>query len=572
MLRHSAGRVLTQTRHAGRSNPGVSPFPLDSAREAYVRGDYGAVLDLLAAVRIGEPAPTEAWLLRARALLRLRRPEDVATELAPILPGIPDTDERTTAAMLHGAALARLVPARGIAVLAAIADTAQRERAHAAVRAEISYFRAVAHWSADELDKAEELARDAQRNGRDVLAVLAMQLRAWIAATRPTETRYADALTIWRTAARAYMRCRERDLDLATMILQQTASLEQTLRSATVRGTHRSTRGTRTLPGSAFPTLTPATQFLRLCYDDGWLFALDGDVAAALAKMREAEDSATTPAWRVWSRASYAAMAAFFGENGAAREAADSATARAQVIDWNATTDDEHLAFLHLAETYAYLGESRAATAALARFDDIGRPVDATRVLRRPERDPRLVGWYAHVLGLVRRGEDDVSSAAAALTSAVQAFRSCGYLWREAVSLIELDALPGPSQSGAHLDRAVSVIREHFPESFVAQRLGPWARAAADPVIGALTPAEREVLRHVLEARTQQEIADLTGRAYNTVRTQVQALHRKLRTSSNAQIIVACARRGIGAPSWRFNETASVGSPPVRRQARKPGA
>ncbi len=547
--------MLPQTRHAGRPNPGISPFPLDAAREAYVRGDYVAVLDLLAAARIGEPAPIEAWLLRARALLRLRRPDDVAAELAPVLPAIADVDERTTAAMLHGAALARLVPARGIAVLAAIADTAQRERAHTAVRAEISYFRAVAHWSADELERADELARDAQRNGRDVLAVLAMQIRAWIAATKPTETRYADALAIWRNAARAYVRCRERDLDLATMILQQTASLEQTLRSATVRGTHRSTRGARTLPGSAFPTITPTTQFLRLCYDDGWLFALDGDLSTALAKLREAEEASTTPAWRVWARATSAAILAFFGENGAARESADSAAARARVIDWNATTDDEHLAYLHLAETYAYLGDARAATEALTRFDEIGKPVDATRILRRPERDPRLVGWYAHVLGLVRRGEGDVVGAEASLTSAAAAFRSCSYLWREAVTLIELDALPGPSASGMHLDRAVALIREHFPQSFVGRRLGPWARAAVDPLVATLSPAERAVLRHILEGRSQKEIAETTGRAYNTVRTQVQSLHRKLGTSSDLQIVVACARRGIGAPSWGFAAT-----------------
>jgi hypothetical protein len=56
--------------------------------------------------------------------------------------------------MLHGAALARLVPAHGIALPAAIAETAQRERAHPAVQAEISYFRAVTHWSADEFEEA----------------------------------------------------------------------------------------------------------------------------------------------------------------------------------------------------------------------------------------------------------------------------------------------------------------------------------------------------------------------------------------------------------------------------------
>ncbi|HTD36297.1 MAG TPA: helix-turn-helix transcriptional regulator [Candidatus Limnocylindrales bacterium] len=484
-----------------------------------------------------------------------------------MLPTITGVDERTTAAMLHGAALARLVPAHGIAVLAAIADTAQRERAHPAVRAEIAYFRAVAHWSADELDRAEELAREAQRNGRDVLAVRALQLRAFIAAVRPTATRFADALALFRNAARAYGRCRERDLDLATIIMQQTAALEQTLRSANVPGTHRTARGSRALPGTAFPALGPSPAFLRLCYDDAWLFALDGDSVTALAKMREADEAAQTPAWHAWTRAASAAISAFFGESGAARDAADHATSLAKSVDWNATTDDERLALLHLAETYAYLGDAGAASIALGRFDEIARPMDPTRILRRRDRDPRFVGWYAHVLGLVRRGEGDPMSAAASLSAAVQAFRSCGYLWREAVSLIELDALPGRSEPGADLDRAISLIREHFPHSFVALRLGPWARAATDPAIGALTPAEREVLRHVLEARSQQEIADLTGRAYNTVRTQVQALHRKLGTSSNAQIIVACARRGIGAPSWRFDQTAAPASMTPTRKA-----
>ena len=510
------------------------------------------MLEILAVVRIGDTAPIEAWLLRARALLRLHRPAEVAAELAPVLPAIADVDHRTTAAMLHGAAVARLAPAHGAAVLAAIAETARRDRAHSAVQAEISHFRALAHWSADELDAAEHFACDAHQNGRDVLAVRAMQLRAFIAAAAPGSAQYADALSLFRDAARAYARCRERDTDLATVIVQQIASLEQTLRSAQVRGTHRTSRGARALPGSPFAPITSSPAFLRLCYDDGWLFALDGDGATALAKMREAEDAAQTPAWRVWARAASAAIAAFFGETAAARTYADSATKLAQTIDWNETRDDERVAFIHLAEVYAGLGDARAASAALARFDGIVRPMDATRILRDRDRDPRFSGWYAHVLGLVRRGEGDAAGAAASLGAAAEAFRSCGYLWREAVSLIELDALPGPGASGVHLDRAAALIREHFPESFLARRLGPWARAAVDPLVAMLTPAEREVLRHVLEGRSQREIAEVSGRAYNTVRTQVQALHRKMGTSSDLQIVIACARRGIGAPSWGF--------------------
>jgi DNA-binding CsgD family transcriptional regulator len=552
--------VLTRTRYGRRSSADASPLPIAAARDAYVRGDFHAVLELLAVVRIGEPAPIEAWLLRARALLKLQRPEDAASELAPVLPTVADVDERTTAAMLHGAALARMVPTHGIAVLAAIADTAEREHAHAAVRAEISYFRAVAHWSADDLDRAEELARDAQRNGRDVLHVRALQLRAFIALRAPSETRFVDALALFRSAAQAYGRCRERDLDLAMIIVSQIAALEQTLRSASVPGTHRGGRG---LPGTSFAATVPSVAFLRLCYDDACLFALDGNGAAALSRMREAEDAAQTPEWRVWARAGCAAIASMLGEAAAARTYADGASTLARTVDWDATADDERVAFIHLAEVYANLGDAGAASAALAAFDGIARPMDPTRILRERDRDPRFAGWYAQIVGLVRRGESDLSGARDALAAATESFRSCGYLWREALALVQLDALPGQGTSGAYLDRAVGLIREHFPESFLGRLLNPWARSSVDPVIAMLTPAERDVLCHILEGRSQQEIADVTGRAYNTVRTQVQALHRKLGTSSNVQILVACARRGIGAPSWGFGGASELG--PARR-------
>jgi DNA-binding CsgD family transcriptional regulator len=544
--------VTTQGQRSPRSATGVRPTTLASAREAYLRGDFPAVLDLLATVRVGTPAPVEAWLLRARALLKLHRPDDAAAELTPLLPAIATPDERATAAMLHGTALARLSPADGLVALTAASEAAGREGAHPAVHAEIAYFRALAHWSMGDLDAAERLAREAQRNGRDVLSVRAIQLRAFIAAKSPRVTRFVEALALFRTGARAYGHCRERDLDLAINITQQIAALEQTLRSAQIRGTHRASHGRRTLPGSPFMPVARSTAFLRLCYDDAQLFALDGDGATALSRMREAEEAAQTPAWRAWARAGCAAVVTMFGENAAARNYAESAAALARTVDWNAAQDDERVAFIHLAEVYATLDDAVAASAALASFDGITRPMDATRILRDRDSDPRFAGWYAHVLGLVRRGEGDLAAAAQSFTAAVESFRSCGYLWREALSLIELAELGRPGASGEHLDRAVALIREHFPQSFLVRRLGPWMRASVDPLVATLSPTEREVLLHLLEGRSQREIAEVTGRAYNTVRTHVQALHRKMGTCSDLQIVVGCARRGIGAPSWSF--------------------
>jgi DNA-binding CsgD family transcriptional regulator len=524
-----------------------------------LRGDFDAVIALLGASRLGGDASIEARLLRARTLLKLQRPADVLDELsADDVRGIVDADERVTAAMLRGAASARLDPARGIAELARVALDAARLRAHPSVGAEVAYLRAVAHWSAYELGEAERFAQDAERRGRDVLVVRAMQLRAFIAAARPAPTRYSDALAIFRAASRRYARCHERNVGLATIILEQIASLEQTLRSATVAGTHGGTRG-RALPGGAFGPAVSSAARLRINYNDAWLFALDGDDVAAFGAMRDAEEHATTPAWRVRALAGRAAIAIVCGEPAGARLHADAAAEMAARIDWNATTDEERLACLELGEVYAHLAKPDAAADALARYDSIAAPMEVTQTLRERGRDPRLTGWYAYVVGIVHRGAGDFTAAAEALRGAVEAFGSCGYLWREAHALIDLAGTEGVRDGGAHLERAVGIIRDNFPRSFLARRLGPWTRTAVDPLVSSLTGAERDVLRHLLEGRSQREIAAASGRAYNTVRTQMQALHRKLGTSSEHQIVVACARRGIGAPSWSFAASA-VGS------------
>jgi DNA-binding CsgD family transcriptional regulator/tetratricopeptide (TPR) repeat protein len=552
----------------------VLPNPIAAAREAYVRGDLDAVCSLLGDRRLGAEAPLEGRLLRARALLRLQRPADVVDELrAEDLHGIVDVDERTTAWMLHGSAIARLDNERGRTLLADVAAAAVRERAHIALRAEISHYRAMASWSAGALDEAERFATEAERSGRDVLAVRAMQLRGFIAASRQDPDRYATALDLFRAAFRAYGRCRERDVVLASVILAQIASLEQTLRSAAVTGSHRGARA-RTLPGASFGPAVPSPTRLRLYYHDAWLFALDGADIEAFRMMRAAHELVSahelvrTPAWEVWARAVRAAIAVVCGEAAGARTFADSAAELASTVDWNATRDDERIAFVHLAEVYAYLGDAAAAERAFVRFNAITAPVDNAQVLFGP--DPRFAGWIAHVRGLLLRARGEFAGAGAAFTSAVEAFRSCRYLWREALSLIELDATPGSGAGGAHLDLAVGIIRTHFPHSFVARRVRGWAQVALDPVLSTLTPAERDVLRHLLEGRSKSQIAEDTGRSYNTVRTQVGALHRKVGTSSEHQLVAECARRGVGPPSWF--EGRKAGSFDARRRPRDPAA
>ena len=382
----------------------------------------------------------------------------------------------------------------------------------------------------------------------------ATYLRAFVALAR---WQYVNALALFQAAGRAYSQCHERDVDLATSITHQLASLEQSLRSATECGSHRN----RKLPGAAFGPAIVTPDRLGIGYDDAWLYALDGDDVAAFRKARETDELAhglnETP-WRVWTLANRAAIAAAFGENAGAYSFAEAADELAGTVDWNQTRDTQRFALLQLAEVRAIVAPATALDA-LRRYDAVSAPMDRTLMQRDRGGDARLLGWDAFVRGLVLRAQGHHDVAAARFAEAVEAFHRAGYLWRHALALFELGTT---TQEAGQLDRALAIVSEHFPRSFLARRFGAWAQVRLDPLGASLTPTQREVLRFLLEGYTGPQIASLTGRSYNTVRQHVQALHRAFGTHAEHQLVVTCAQRGIGAPSW-----APVATPAHARSA-----
>ncbi|HWT06278.1 MAG TPA: helix-turn-helix transcriptional regulator [Xanthomonadales bacterium] len=63
-----------------------------------------------------------------------------------------------------------------------------------------------------------------------------------------------------------------------------------------------------------------------------------------------------------------------------------------------------------------------------------------------------------------------------------------------------------------------------------------------------LSPAQRDVLRWLLEGRTPREIAAIKGRGYETIRSHIRVLHRVFGTRAEHQLVAECARRGITPP------------------------
>ncbi len=147
---------------------------------------------------------------------------------------------------------------------------------------------------------------------------------------------------------------------------------------------------------------------------------------------------------------------------------------------------------------------------------------------------------------MVARAKGDPETASRWFRKAIDLFRSCGYLWREALALIELDATPIDTRGEVPLERAARIIRDNFPNSFLAARLGWRMRAYVDPVAQRLTMAERDVLRRLLEAHSIPQICEQTNRAHATVRKHVQSLHRAFGVRTTVQLMAECHRRGLG--------------------------
>lgn len=510
---------------------------LTDARSAWSRGDFdGCIrrLDEIGALPPRTPAWVEASLLRARSLYRLKRYRDTIALLEPILSGFADGDESCTALMLLGSSIVRSGDAgRGLEILEHSAARANAVGVHRAVQAEIAHARALAHWTRRELEETERLAELAEAAGADSISVRATQLRAFVALT---QQRLPEALSLFNQTFDAYWRCRERDAGLAEMTVHQIAALEVVLRSRSVRGTHFIPERRRIRdPWDTTPDLPSVTR-LQTYALDAWLFALDGDRDAAFRNIRRAEDMAVEPAWRVWALAGRASLAAAFGELGSAREHAAHAVELSVNVEWGATTGEERIGLLLLAEILA-VTDLAAATATMKTYDALSHPMNPDQA---GSSDPRVRALEDYVRGIVLSANGESAAAQRLLATAARSYESCGHLWRTALARL---ALASTSLPGGHFEAARAIVAEHFPNSFLARRVG--IHAMSDPIVARLTPAQRDVLSLLLDGLNAREIATKTGRAYNTVRVHIDRLREAFGASSIHAMVVDCHRRGI---------------------------
>ncbi len=519
---------------------------LITARDAFDRGEFDACLSLLDG--LASPSPAEhrgALLLRARTLIRVWRFADAVALLAPELDAFVTVDDSCTARMLYAAAVSR-TPGnleRGQTLLEEIALAAQTLRAQHVVQAEIAYLLAFVHWMKREHELVLKYAVIAEQARTHIVSVRATALRGYVA---EANERYPEALRLFRFALAAYRSCPERDADLVERIVVQIAALESSLRSAAITGTHalppeigRAASGT---------VAVPSVSRMETAALDAWLFAFDGDRRNAYRSVRTARMLAPDDRWRVWALAHCAKISAAFDDHGWAAEFADESRELCERQDWNATDGEERLALLDLTEALVRT-DPVGAVNVFGRYEALTSSPDRALLLHD---DVRLWILEEFVRGLVLRERGDTAAAWRAFKGVYEQAKRVGLLWRATLALIELDATPmiGRPRGDHYLQTAALLVRDHFPRSFLARRLGRWALVPHDPVAAGLARQPREVLREILTGKNPKEIAADLSISEDTVKHYVKTLFAAFGVHSTPQLIIACYRRGIGDPSW----------------------
>lgn len=363
------------------------------------------------------------------------------------------------------------------------------------------------------------------------------------------QDRYHEALAFFRAALDEYRSQRRHDAGLLERIVFELIDLEVVLRSSSVGGASRFAPELREkLSEIDSARKIPGARRMRIASSAAWSYAFDGDRESAYRYARIADTLAPDAAWRVHALATRAQITALFGDEAAARQFAMTGLELAEGGDWNGT-GEKRIGLLFLAEALA-LTYPLAAAGILARYDVLrtahGRPAARGHV--------RVRIVETHVRGLVHRIHGARDEAFAAFEATRAAAAGAGILWREAVALIELDATAAAGHRGAYLERAARIVREHFPCSFLASRLKAWTHVYADPTVLALPPAQRRILRHLLDGKTQKEVAATTGLAVGTVGQYVKALLKAFGVRSTLELVVACYQSSVGAPSWAPDE------------------
>ncbi len=268
----------------------------------------------------------------------------------------------------------------------------------------------------------------------------------------------------------------------------------------------------------------------------GWCRALQGDGLGCFRYLRAAQLAAPSAAYSVIVLLDRAYFAGTLGEERWAANELASAEELAGGVDWDATTEDERVGLLLLAQLSAPLDSTRAAYY-LARFKNLGR---LRSNLHHFAFDRRLDAIAAYSAGVVKSVEGDAEQALEQFRSAWATFDRIRYDWRAGQTAIQLFRLTQKNRWRLLAEEKLELYRF----SWLIRGFGS---GAGDPAhsVPALTPMQDRIFRLICQGRTTQQICTELGRADNTVRNHVKAIFKAFGVNTRASLVAEAVRRGL---------------------------
>jgi DNA-binding CsgD family transcriptional regulator len=506
-----------------RDNTVRSRVTLSNMRDAYFRGDFEDVLAMANVLRPRDDvAAVEIALLRARALLTLKRSEEALGTLRALRLVERPRDEWLSAQMLTGVAYSKLDQGeRAIEILREARGAASS--AHPTVRAEISLHLGIAHFRHGEHEEAARVLAEVPSDA-DIVYAQAREYLAWAAYARgdyeTAATRFDDAL-----AAVARSRNYDRFVDAETLLglAMLVAELPRLDRwpdmLARIQAVDWSAPG---LVGPHF-----------------WLAAMASVVEEMRGDRREAErwasfaeEVAPSDACVVSATCRLAAVTGRYGEAIAHRHFVRKARRVYDALPRDASFRAERTLALALAEEVA-LGDC---------------PLDALPLLifHREAVEPLTRRRAEHaVLSAIRDGVDaqlelargNRARAVRLYVRAFDTFASIGYRRRASIVALRLAELTGEARYREYADDA---LRDAGAEYWVK---AAFARLRAGET--SLSGRHTAILRLVAEGKTNKEIAAARGISPLTARNSVRELLRRFDATNRTELGRLARDRGL---------------------------
>ena len=490
---------------------------------AWFAGSFERCLELCDAVRHRDPATrTNIALLRARALLRLGRPDDALSALRDAAAIPTGTDESITTRMLTGAAYVRGGDVgAGLSIL--LSAAADARTAHRTIRSELALNIGLGYYSRRDFDAADRAFSNVARDA-DIVYARAMHCRARIAQARGNNDR---AAALCASALQQLDECRHRDafFEANTTRLLAHLALERLDREAWSVVAARRSRIDATAAGLAEPLFWTAYCASSFSLD------VEGDAVGAAREARLAETLAPSDAYRVLGRCKRASVARHAGERNAHRDHVESAFELFATLSVDTFSADEKIVPAVLAEELAGVDRSRA-SAIFAAFQ-ASAPLAPIYVSQSPSNE----AFRALVEGTITEGRGDIPGTLERYRRAFDLYARIRYVRRGATAALQIARLTGDRKMRAYAERVTAHLSA---QSWMRQDVEALAHQGTK-----LTDVQREVLHLICQGKSNPEIARLRNRSLHTVRNLVARLFEIFEVKSREELAVECVRRGI---------------------------